>query len=129
MIVSRRGERATADDRGTVTAELAVALPAVLVVLAVCLGGVQVVTRQAALVGAASAAARSVARGDSSNATAETVRQIDPAARYSAATAGDLVCVRMHSHARLLPGWAGVPLSARSCALDSSASAGTGDGR
>ncbi|MRG60454.1 hypothetical protein GE115_11340 [Agromyces sp. CFH 90414] len=52
------------DERGGATAELAVALPAVVLVLALCLGAVQVIGRQVRLTDAAADAARSLGRGD-----------------------------------------------------------------
>lgn len=51
-------------EAGMVTAETAVALPAVVLVLAVCLGGVRVGVDQMRCVDAARAGARAAARGD-----------------------------------------------------------------
>jgi hypothetical protein len=51
-------------ERGSVTAELVVALPAVIVVLAACLGGVRVGMQAMLAQDAAAVAARSAARGD-----------------------------------------------------------------
>jgi len=53
-----------AADRGTVTAELAVVLPSVLLVLAGCLGALRVGVEQARVDAAAAVVARSLARGD-----------------------------------------------------------------
>lgn len=53
-------------ERGSATAELAVALPAVALVLALCLGAVQVVARQVRLTDAAADAARALGRGETS---------------------------------------------------------------
>lgn len=52
------------DERGTVTAELAVVLPAVLLVLAGCLGALRLGVEQARMDAAAAVVARSMARGD-----------------------------------------------------------------
>lgn len=51
-------------DRGSVTAEFAAALPAVLVCLALCVGAVQAGAQQARLLDHAGAAARLIGRGD-----------------------------------------------------------------
>ncbi|MGL4744807.1 MAG: TadE family type IV pilus minor pilin [Dermatophilaceae bacterium] len=51
-------------ERGMVTAELAVAVPTVVVVLAVCLAAVDLGVRQVRCVDAAGTAARQLARGD-----------------------------------------------------------------
>ncbi|MGL4176922.1 MAG: TadE family type IV pilus minor pilin [Dermatophilaceae bacterium] len=51
-------------ERGMVTAELALAIPSVLVVLAVCLAAVDLGVRQVRCVDAAGTAARQLARGD-----------------------------------------------------------------
>lgn len=51
-------------DRGMVTAELAVAIPVVVLVLAVCAAGITACIDQIRCVDAARAAARSAARGD-----------------------------------------------------------------
>ncbi|MGL5867145.1 MAG: TadE family type IV pilus minor pilin [Dermatophilaceae bacterium] len=60
-------------ERGMATAELAVAIPSVVVVLAVCLAAVDLGIRQVQCVDAAGTAARQLARGDS-----------EPAARQQA---------------------------------------------
>lgn len=51
-------------DRGIVTAEIAVGLPSLILVLVVALGAVQAVATQVACVDAARLAARALARGD-----------------------------------------------------------------
>ncbi|MGL5860851.1 MAG: TadE family type IV pilus minor pilin [Phycicoccus sp.] len=51
-------------ERGMVTAELAVAVPSVVLVLAVCLAAVDLGVRQVRCVDAAGGAARQLARGD-----------------------------------------------------------------
>lgn len=52
-------------ERGMVTAELAVAIPAVALVLVICLGGLMAALDQIRCVDAAHAAGRAAARGDS----------------------------------------------------------------
>lgn len=73
---------------GAVTAELAAAIPAVLVIAAVTIGSVAAAAQQVRLQDAAGDAARAVARGD------------DPAAlvggaSLSVSAAGELVCVTL----------------------------------
>lgn len=80
------------DDRGSVTAELAVALPAVVLVLAFCIGAVGVAGQQVRLQHAAAQAAREAGR-----------RQAD-----------EIVCVTLTE--RAAPPLGALTLSARSCA-------------
>jgi hypothetical protein len=94
------------DDEGSVTAEFAAVIPAVLLVLAGCLACLQLASQQLRLQDAAAVTARSLARGDSAppfaGATTTTHRD------------GDLLCARLTLPAQL-PLLLG--LSAESCAL------------
>lgn len=101
-------------DRGSVTAEFALALPAVVVVLAVCLAATQVATVQVRAHDAASAAARHLARGDRPMADALVARLI-PGAVVSAGSSGALTCATVATHAAGL--LAAIGVSARACAL------------
>ncbi|MBB2900885.1 Flp pilus assembly protein TadG [Kineococcus radiotolerans] len=56
--------RLTRDDRGSITAEFALALPAVLLLLALALGTARVVLSQVQCADAARAGARAAARGE-----------------------------------------------------------------
>ena len=97
-------------ERGSVTAEFAIALPAVMVVLACCLSGLQVAGTQLRLQDAAAAAARSLARGE----PASVAALLMPGATVSRHTDGDLVCATATVRAAgLLP----LVLRATSCAL------------
>ena len=95
------------DERGSVTAEFAAVVPAVLLVLACCLAGLQLAGQQVRLQDAAAATARSLARGDPAPAFggAAIATRVD----------GALLCARLTSAsvAPLIP----VQLSAESCAL------------
>ena len=95
------------DDRGSVTAEFAAVIPAVLLVLACCLAGLQLAGQQVRLQDAAAATARSLARGD----PAPPVGGAAIATRVD----GSLLCARLTaaSAAPLIP----LQLSAESCAL------------
>lgn len=73
----RTGQRRRAGgDRGSVTAEFAFLLPAVVVLLALALGAVRVVVAQVQCVDAARAGARAAARGE----PVDVVRQVTRAA-------------------------------------------------
>lgn len=88
-------------------------MPAVILVLACCLGGLQLSTQQLRVQSAAAVSARSAARGENasvgmlvSGATATTQRQ------------GNLVCVRVTAPGRVFAGLFGtVTLTASGCAL------------
>lgn len=103
----------TLDDRGAVTAEFAVALPAIVVVLALGLGALAAGATEVRLQHAAAESARLFGRGDEAGARA-VVTSIG--ATVSVDRGETLVCVEA-SAAIPLPLPLG-PLSARSCALD-----------
>lgn len=108
-------------ERGSVTAEFAVVLPAVLVCLGLCVGAIQAAAQHVRLTDAAAVAARALGRGDDaggivsrSGAAIETERT------------GGLLCVRLTATSSVTGlGPLGVSASARACSLDDSAS-GTG---
>ncbi|MES2170793.1 MAG: hypothetical protein V4479_08735 [Actinomycetota bacterium] len=88
------------------TAEFAVVIPAVMVVLACCLGGMRLAGEQLQLQATAAAAARAVSRGDAAPTTAATLLRADR---------GDLVCVTASTSVTLgIIG--GLHLEATSCA-------------
>ena len=96
------------------TAEFAIALPAVVLVLAACLGAGQVVTLQVRVQDAAAAAARHLARGDPTAARA-LVSRLVPGASVTSTADADLACATVTAHPRGL--LSAVPVVARSCAL------------
>jgi len=99
------------DERGSATAEFAVALPSVVLVLACCLAGMAVAGQQLRLQDAAALAARTLARGGEPEALAA---RLAPGARVARSADGDLACVTLTAPAEgLLP----LTLQARSCAL------------
>lgn len=107
-------------ERGTVTAEFAVVLPGVLLVLALCLGAVGVVGQQVALGSLASSGARMLARGDDPGAVRARVASAAPGASLAQSSEGAFVCVALEQGARFGPlGLGGLTLSARGCALGS----------
>lgn len=108
----------TNSDVGSVTAEFAALVPAVLLVLAFCLGGVQVVGLQLRLTDAAADAARSLARGDGQAQAAARVRISVGRVSMSTETRGGFVCVRLASEAAFAPAATmGMTVQARGCAL------------
>ncbi|GAB3275641.1 MULTISPECIES: TadE family type IV pilus minor pilin [unclassified Microbacterium] len=104
-----------AGERGSVAAELAVALPAVVVVILLGVGALMAASTQVRLQDVAADAARLVARGEPEGRASGVVAQAVPGARAATSRRGDLVCVTASVDARV----AGVPipLRAASCAL------------
>ena len=104
-------------ERGSVTAEFAAVIPAVVLMLACCLAGVQVAGQQLRLQDAAAGVARSVARGGPTSAAGQV-----PGVGIAITHRGDLVCARLSARSRSPAGTLlGLTLTASSCAL--------GDGR
>jgi hypothetical protein len=98
-------------ERGSVTAEFAIALPAIVLVLGASVAGVAVAGQSVRLQDAASATAREAARGEGTGAAARLV----PGATATQWTVEDLECVRLAASAAFGP--IAVPLSATACAL------------
>jgi hypothetical protein len=82
-------------DRGSATAEFALAFPAVLGVVALLLGGVQVAALQVRAQDAAADAARGLARGDASAVVSSRLDRQLPGATLSSWADGELRCVRV----------------------------------
>ncbi len=104
-------------DRGSVAAEFAVAMPAVLLVLAAALGGVQVAGLQLRAQDAAADAARSYARGDSGGVVAARLARQVPGAGVTRQARGDLVCARVTATPAGPIARFGIRVIATSCAL------------
>jgi len=103
-------------DRGSVSAEFAVALPAIVLLVALCVGALSTASRQVRLQDATADAARLVARGDDEGRAFALVAGAVGGARSTLAREDDLVCVVASAPAGpVLPG---VRVHARSCALD-----------
>ncbi|AZZ49442.1 hypothetical protein C5C31_10630 [Rathayibacter rathayi] len=101
-----------APEQGSATAELALVLPAVIVVLALCLGSVAASAQYIRLVDAAADAARSAARGDDPGVALARV----VGASVSTGDQDGLVCVDVAARLRPLPA-VSLPVAVRSCAL------------
>ena len=103
------------DERGSAAAEFAVALPAVALVLALCLAGLALTGQQVRLQDAAALAARALGRGDSPYLV---VQRLAPGARLTATVEGDLVCVTLAAAAEsTVAGALGLTVQATGCAL------------
>lgn len=95
------------------TAEFAAVVPAVILVLACCLSGLQLSTQQLRVQSAAAVAVRSLARGES-----VPVARLVSGATATTEWRGNLVCVRVTAPGRVLAGLFGtVKLTASGCAL------------
>jgi hypothetical protein len=103
-------------DRGAVTAEVAVTLPVVVVVLAACLGGLAIAGAQVRAHDTAADAARLLGRGESSAIAQQHVSRAIAGATLSISRPTELVCatVRVEQRLLLVP----ITLAASSCALD-----------
>ncbi|POH58753.1 hypothetical protein C3B59_18480 [Cryobacterium zongtaii] len=107
-------------DRGSVTAEFAAVLPAVLVVLACCLGAVQVVGQQVRMTDAAADVARLLARGDGAGPASGLLAAVAPGTALAEERQGEFICARLSAPSAFAPfAVAGLTLAARSCALAS----------
>jgi Flp pilus assembly protein TadG len=102
--------RSGGEDRGMATAEMAVVLPGLAVVLVFALWSVAAVTAQLRCVDAAHTAARALARGETPDASVAAARSAAPAgAQVVASRSGDLVVVEVRATARLPGPWSGAP--------------------
>lgn len=104
-------------ERGSVAAELAVALPAVVLVLLLGVGALSAASRQVALQDATADAARLMGRGEGEGVAAGAVRAAVPEAGVTFAAADAVVCATATLDVSL-GAFVHVPLRASSCALD-----------
>jgi hypothetical protein len=105
-------------ERGSATAEFALAFPAVLGVVALLLGGVQVAGLQVRVQDAAADAARGLGRGDSATEVAARLERHVPGAALSSWVDGDLLCVRVEVAPTGPVAVLGLRARAGACALD-----------
>ncbi|MFS0910238.1 TadE family type IV pilus minor pilin [Microbacterium sp. 179-I 3D2 NHS] len=112
-----RGSPVRSRDRGSVSAELALALPAVVLVMLLGAGVLGAASRHVALQDAAADAARLLGRGEGADAAHRVVGAAVPGAAVSSSRSGDLVCVTA-SLDLSIGALVRVPLRASSCALD-----------
>lgn len=128
-----RRRRRTESDRGTATAELAVALPSLVLLAALGVWSVLAVAAHLRCVDAAGVGARALARGESAGAVTAAVSRIAPSGALVHLERGDdLVVVEVRADVRLPGPWAGVVPAiavgdrAVAAAEDSTASTGLG---
>lgn len=107
--MSRRG------DRGSVTAEFAVALPAVMLVLVLGVSALSAAGRQVRLQDAAADAARLVGRGEDPARAGSSVAAAVTGAAADIEFRGELVCVHASAPAATVSWFP--PVTASSCAL------------
>ena len=114
----RRGPAAgRADERGAVAAELALALPAVVLALLLGAGALGAASRQVLLQDASADAARLLGRGEGAGSAQRVVQAAVPGAAVSSSFSGDVVCVTASVEVAVGALVRG-PLSAHSCALE-----------
>lgn len=97
------------------TAEFAVALPAIMLVLAMCLASVHLVTLQVRLTDAAAAAARALGRGETVDVVADIVGRIAGPADLSHTDDGTFACVALGASGGGL--LASIRLTSEACAM------------
>jgi hypothetical protein len=107
----------TRSERGSVVAEFAVAMPAVLLVLATALGALQLAGLQLRAQDAAADAARSYARGDPAGVVAARLARQLPGAGVVSIARADLVCARVSVTPDGPIARFGIHVSAESCAM------------
>lgn len=103
-------------ERGSVTAELALALPAVVLALLLGAGALGAASRQVALQDATADAARLLGRGEGEGAAAHAVSTAVPGASISSTATDDLVCVSARADV-MIGGFVRIGVQASSCAL------------
>lgn len=103
-------------ERGSVAAELAIALPAALLALLLGVGALSAAATQVSLQDAAADAARLLGRGESADRAACVVAASVDGAHSASRADGDLVCVTASIDLRV-GRVISVPLRASSCAL------------
>ena len=117
-------------ERGTATAELAVVLPAVVLLTVLAVWAVLVGVAQLRCADAAGVGARALARGESVSDVRRVVAEVAPhGATVELRSSGDLVVVEVRAVVRLPAGWPGpgVTVGDRAVALAEQAGA-TGSG-
>ncbi|WP_424463736.1 TadE/TadG family type IV pilus assembly protein [Pseudoclavibacter helvolus] len=104
--------------RGSATAEVAIVAPAVVLLLAFCLAGLQGVVLQVRLQDAVADAARLVARGEGEELAREHLLALAPTAQLEFSRPAGLICVRASTPLALGERELPVDAAARACALD-----------
>ncbi|MGO2683914.1 TadE family type IV pilus minor pilin [Microbacterium sp.] len=103
-------------ERGSVAAELALALPAVAITLLLGAGALGAAAQQVSLQDAAADAARLLGRGESEASAHAAVSTAVAGAQVGSETRGDLICVSARIDVQVGT-LISIPLNASSCAL------------
>jgi hypothetical protein len=111
------GARPFVGERGSVTAEFAAVIPAVLLVLAFGLGAIEVVVQQARLTDAAADGARSLARGDGEELMNQRTVGAVGSTAVSVRRSADFVCVSLAQPAAGPAALTGLTVRGEGCAL------------
>jgi hypothetical protein len=105
-------------ERGSVTAEFAVVLPAVLLVLVLCVGSASVSVQRIAVQSAAASAARVAARGEAGGSAEAVASRVGSGAAVTLRRDGDFVCATVSAGASFAAArTVGIRVSGTSCAL------------
>ncbi|RUR01414.1 TadE family type IV pilus minor pilin [Labedella endophytica] len=105
-------------ERGSIAAEFAVVLPAVLLVLVLCIGSASVSVQRITVESAAAAAARAAARGEAGGSAAAAAAHAGSGAAVAVRRDGDFVCATVTAAATFaVARTVGVRISGTSCAL------------
>ena len=114
-----QGAQPWRSQRGSITAEFAAVVPAILLVLAAALVSVQVAGEQLRLQDATADAARSLARGDPTGVATARIRSAIPGARLSVVARGDMICAKASARSRAAGGLlSSLTVRATGCAMD-----------
>lgn len=106
------------DDRGTVTAEFAVALPVVLLVLLLAVAALQAAALEVRVADAAAVAARTLARGEAGGDVDGRLTLLVGEHSLTTGSDGDFLCATVSAPVRFGSlGSVGFDARARSCAL------------
>lgn len=102
-------------ERGTVTAEFAIVLPFVMLVMAVIVAAAALSLQANLSADAAAVVARAIARGEPESQAFGVGAEMAEHAVFTASTMGELICVRVDTRLDTpVLGW--VPLQSRACA-------------
>ena len=102
-------------ERGSVTAELAIAMPSVALVLAVAFGGFGLQIERLKLVSTSASLARSMGRGDSEQRIRDLASETDSNLKLEFDYLDDYLCVSVSKEAKINP-LPGIEVSERQCA-------------
>lgn len=106
--------RAALNERGSVTAEVALVLPVLVLLLALVLGAISAQGQRVLLQDATADAVRLIARSEDEARAADLIARVAPSAQFSTEREGDLVCASSSMTVTVVMP---IELTARACAL------------